>query len=338
MAHESFEDEEVAQELNEHFVSIKVDKEERPDIDSVYMAVCLLLTGSGGWPTSIFMTPRQKPFYAGTYFPKKSTYGGIGFLELLQAIHAKWEQDKESLLEAAEEITRQLQSDTGKDEQTSDNFIDVKQQKRNCCHPLAQQAVSMFRRSFDEVYGGFGTALKFPTPHNLMFLMEYYKVTQEKDALAMAEKTLIQIYRGGLFDHIGFGFSRYSSDERFLVPHFEKMLYDNALLMMTYAQAFAVTGKEIYQKIAEQTAQYVLREMTAPEGGLRKGVSGRAELFSANLVDCAECTGAYGLRGKRRSGFGKIKGKAEERRRYSGVAGRNPGISHASWQDHFVHL
>ena len=189
MAHESFEDTEVAQELNQHYVSIKVDKEERPDIDSVYMSVCLLFTGSGGWPTSIFMTPDQKPFFAGTYFPKTNAYGRMGFLELLRAIDQKWKTDRDSLFQSAEEITRQLQEDS----------------RQSCVEPhlLAKQAFLQFQRSFDAAYGGFGNAPKFPMPHNLMFLMEYYQISQEQSALKMAEKTLEQMYRGGLFDHIG---------------------------------------------------------------------------------------------------------------------------------------
>lgn len=253
MAHESFEDPEVAQELNQHYISIKVDKEERPDIDSVYMSVCLLFTGSGGWPTSIFMTPEQKPFFAGTYFPKTSAYGYMGFLELIRAIYEKWEKDRDSLFQSAEQITRQLQEDM----------------RQSCEEPhlLANQAFLQFQHSFDTKHGGFGNAPKFPMPHNLMFLMKYYQVSQERSALAMAEKTLEQMYRGGLFDHIGYGFSRYSTDEYFLVPHFEKMLYDNALLLMAYTQAFALTGKELYQRAAQQIEEYIQREMTAPEGG-----------------------------------------------------------------------
>ncbi len=253
MAHESFEDTEVAQELNQHYVSIKVDKEERPDIDSVYMSVCLLFTGSGGWPTSIFMTPDQKPFFAGTYFPKTNAYGRMGFLELLRAIDQKWKTDRDSLFQSAEEITRQLQEDS----------------RQSCVEPhlLAKQAFLQFQRSFDAAYGGFGNAPKFPMPHNLMFLMEYYQISQEQSALKMAEKTLEQMYRGGLFDHIGYGFSRYSTDEYFLVPHFEKMLYDNALLLMAYTQAYALTGKELYQRVAQEITEYIQREMTAPEGG-----------------------------------------------------------------------
>lgn len=287
MAHESFEDEEVAEELNRNFISIKVDKEERPDIDSIYMSVCMMLTGSGGWPTSIFMTPEQKPFYAGTYFPKNASYGSIGFLGLLKVIHEKWTQNENSLVKTGEEITRQLKRYTeGEIQQFAENA-----ESQGIYEKLSEQAFLWFWNSFDRVNGGFGKAPKFPTPHNLIFLMDYYSVTGEKHALEMAEKTLLQMYKGGIFDHIGYGFSRYSTDNYFLVPHFEKMLYDNALLLLSYTKAFSITGKNIYRKIAEKTADYILREMTSPEGGFysaqdadSEGVEGRYYVFDYNEI------------------------------------------------------
>lgn len=194
MAHESFEDPAVAALLNAHFVSIKVDKEERPDIDSIYMSVCQALTGSGGWPTSIFMTPEQKPFFAGTYFPKTARYGSAGFLQLLQMIANKWQSDRQSLTDSAEGILAFLEQT-----ETAQATADAR---------LLDDALTWFRQSFDANYGGFGGAPKFPTPHNLLFLMTDAEKTGDEAALTMAETTLRQMYRGGMFDHIGGGFSR----------------------------------------------------------------------------------------------------------------------------------
>lgn len=269
MAHESFEDLDIAELLNRFFVSIKVDKEERPDIDSIYMAVCQAFTGSGGWPTSIFMTPDQKPFFAGTYFPKTSRGGFIGFRELLTAIQEQWETDRQSLLRSAENIVAHLrQPETGGDK------IDGS---------LIPAAVVQFKQSFDREYGGFGWAPKFPTPHNLLFLLDAYEHSGDQEVLNMVETTLRQMYRGGLFDHVGYGFARYSTDRYFLIPHFEKMLYDNALLIMSYAKAYDVTRNPFYREIAEKTAEYVLREMTGPHG----------EFYSAQDADSDGVEGKY---------------------------------------------
>ena len=277
LAHESFEDEEIAALLNQYFISIKVDKEERPDIDSVYMAVCQAFTGSGGWPTSIFMTADQKPFFAGTYFPKSSRGGMIGFRELLLAIHEKWKSDRDILLKQSDEIIKHLN--------VSQDSADVADMD------LTHLAVRQYERIYDEKYGGFGRAPKFPTPHNLLFLLDYYERYKTPSCLNMAEHTLIQMYRGGMFDHIGFGFCRYSTDKRFLVPHFEKMLYDNALLILAYCKAYAVTKKEIYLDIAEKTASYILREMTSSEGGFyssqdadSEGEEGKYYLFTPDEI------------------------------------------------------
>lgn len=257
MAEESFEDEMVARLLNRYFISIKVDKEERPDIDSVYMAVCQAFTGSGGWPTTIFLTPDQKPFFAGTYFPKVSRNGYMGLLELLQIAWKKWQTDRASLIEAADAVIASLNRNTAA--AAKKEVKSVRQQ--------ADRAAESFRQIYDEKNGGFGNAPKFPSPHNLLFLMRYYEKMGDKRAMEMVEKTLLQMYRGGMFDHIGGGFSRYSTDKYFLVPHFEKMLYDNALLILAYVKAYELTKNELYRRIAERTAGYVLREMTAPEGG-----------------------------------------------------------------------
>ncbi|QAT42356.1 thioredoxin domain-containing protein [Aminipila luticellarii] len=277
MAHESFEDQQVADILNTHFVCIKVDKEERPDIDSIYMAVCQAFTGSGGWPTSIFMTYEQKPFFAGTYFPKGSNYGMMGFIDLLDAIIQNWQTNRHQLLETSEEVIRQLHAPAKKSESIDGMLID--------------EAVQLFEKGFDKTYGGFGNAPKFPMPHNLLFLMNYYGAKPDKSILEMIETTLLHMYKGGIFDHIGYGFSRYSTDRYFLVPHFEKMLYDNALLLMSYTKAFELTEKEIYKQIAQKTAQYVLREMTSPEGGFycaqdadSEGIEGKYYVFDYDEI------------------------------------------------------
>ena len=279
MAHESFEDRDTAELLNRWFISIKVDREERPDVDSVYMAVCQAFTGGGGWPASIFLTPEKRPFFAGTYFPKRRQGGMVSFGELLTLIHEKWERDRAALLGPAEEIVallNQSKAENGKAEPE-----------------LLEEAVGLYKRLFDRENGGFGGAPKFPSPHNLRFLLAYYGRRGDRDCLEMAERTLLQMYRGGLFDHVGGGFCRYSTDELFLVPHFEKMLYDNALLTLAYCEAYSTTRKELYLLTAERTADFVLREMTAPEGGFYSaqdadsdGEEGKYYLFTPEEITC----------------------------------------------------
>ena len=295
MAHESFEDEETARILNQYFISIKVDKEERPDIDSIYMAVCQAFTGNGGWPTTIFLTPDQKPFFAGTYFPKKAKYGQIGLQELLLTVWEKWKTDRKTLLDSAEDIISYLK-------QKSESVIlgQKSEEIEEEDVQLMETAFRHYKQLFDPKNGGFGRAPKFPTPHNLLFLMRYYEKTGNKEALNMVEKTLVQMYRGGIFDHIGGGFSRYSTDDYFLAPHFEKMLYDNALLIMAYCKAYQLTGKSIYYGVAKETADYVLREMTSKEGGFysaqdadSEGVEGKYYLFEPKEIVqiCGEAEG-----------------------------------------------
>lgn len=285
MAHESFEDGEVAEIMNRSFIAVKVDREERPDIDSIYMTVCQAFTGSGGWPMTIFLTPEQKPFFAGTYFPKTSAYGRIGLVELLLQVQERWRTNRERMLESAEEITGILQKQAlqGSRSPADEGVVETER--------LIGRAVAFFKESYDQKYGGFGEAPKFPTPHQLLFLMRYYEKSGDRDALGMAEKTLLQMYRGGIFDHIGGGFSRYSTDAYFLVPHFEKMLYDNALLLSAYCKAFQITKKQIYLDVARKTARYVLREMTSPEGAFysaqdadSEGEEGKYYLFTPDEI------------------------------------------------------
>ncbi len=240
MARESFEDDEVARYLNARFVSVKVDREERPDVDGIYMRACQALTGGGGWPASVFLTAGGEPFYAGTYFPKDY------FLRVLRAIAEKWESDRPALLHSGREIVKAL----GREGEALRTLVEDA--------PVGQ-AVSMFRSAFDGKYGGFGVAPKFPSPHNLMFLLH--------TAPELAEKTLEGMYRGGIFDHVGGGFCRYSTDRYWLIPHFEKMLCDNALLAMAYLLAFERTGNDLWKAVAAGTLRYAERELMSPEGG-----------------------------------------------------------------------
>lgn len=266
MAHESFEDEKAAELLNREFIAIKVDREERPDVDAVYMAVCQALTGSGGWPLTIIMTPEQKPFFAGTYLPKNSRYGILGLMELLEEVSRQWKTDREKLLTSGDEITAFMQKQS----------LGINRTERSAGEIL-DKAPRFFARSFDKEWGGFGDAPKFPAPHNLVYLIRYSVLQQDDYALLMAEHTLEQMYRGGIFDHIGGGFSRYSTDKKWLIPHFEKMLYDNALLAIAYLEAFQLTRRPLYRTVVRKTLDYVLDELTDSEGGFYCGQDADSE-------------------------------------------------------------
>ncbi len=280
MARESFEDKTAAEILNKNYISVKVDREERPDIDSVYMSVCQAFTGSGGWPMSIFMTWDKKPFFAGTYFPPQPRFGMPGFSELLNAVAEQWNRNREELLRSAEGITARLK-------QLNTSYRNAVNE--DLCH----RAVKLFSDSFDVVYGGFGIAPKFPVPHNSLFLTLYAQRNDDSKVLEMVEKTLTQMRKGGIFDHIGGGFSRYSTDQYFLAPHFEKMLYDNALLIIAYASVYVAAKRYNYLDTAKKTAEYVLREMTSKEGGFysaqdadSEGIEGRYYTFAlAEIMD-----------------------------------------------------
>ncbi len=279
MAHESFEDQEIADILNNYFISVKVDREERPDIDSVYMPICQSFTGSGGWPMSIFMTAQQKPFFAGTYFPPVSRQGMIGFKELLLAIAKQWRERKSSLLATADQIIDAVR----KEQQSADqNSYEDRIPDQTAWH-LPAHAAHLFSQSFDAVRGGFGNAPKFPLAHNLVFLLLYAKLSNDQTAAHQALFTLKQMRKGGIFDQIGYGFSRYSTDAHYLVPHFEKMLYDNALLILAYAAAYKSSGDTFFLETAEQTADYIFREMTNDDGAF----------FSAQDADSEGEEGRY---------------------------------------------
>lgn len=262
MAEESFEDEDVARLLNSQFVSIKVDREERPDLDAVYMEVCKTMTGSGGWPMTLFLTPEQKPFFAGTYFPKNSARGMVGFLNLLASVSEAWKRQRKDLLNQAEMILSHIRQDASRQRNGKGDVSDY-EKIRN----LLKKAEEQMKRDYDSQYGGFGMAPKFPMGHNLLFLLDRYEQTGDEELLQMAEKTLQQMYKGGIFDHLGGGFSRYSTDPYFLVPHFEKMLYDNGLLIAAYTRGYELTGKKQYLDVAERTADWILREMQGGHGG-----------------------------------------------------------------------
>lgn len=255
MAHESFEDESVARLINEIFIPVKVDREERPDIDKVYMQVAILMTGSGGWPLTIFLTPDKTPFFAATYIPKNNQYGHKGLIEILQQVKELWKYQQNKLLEQGNQLIDALQKNS------------VNLNGEILTNEILERAFQEFSDRFDNKAGGFGKAPKFPSPHQLLFLLRYWKRTENEQALAMVEKTLQSMQAGGIFDHIGFGFHRYSTDKNWILPHFEKMLYDQALLSMSYLEAYQMTGKIIYSDTARKILNYVTRDMMSEEGG-----------------------------------------------------------------------
>jgi uncharacterized protein len=255
MAHESFENDEIAKILNDSFVCIKVDREERPDIDHLYMTVCQMMTGHGGWPLTIIMTPDKKPFYAGTYFPKESRFGRIGLVDLLPRLKWAWEKKRSEITSSADTITDTVREAFGESTAGEEPGLEV-----------IRETYKHLVERFDNVYGGFGEEPKFPMPHNLLFLLRYWKRSGEETPLAMVEKTLKSMSMGGIFDHVGFGFHRYSTDEEWLVPHFEKMLYDQALIAYAYTEAYQATRVTWYKQVVEEIFVYVTRVLRAPEG------------------------------------------------------------------------
>ncbi len=266
MERESFENEQIAALMNEHFVSIKVDREERPDLDEVYMQATLAMNhGQGGWPMTVFLTPEQEPIFAGTYFPPNDRWGRPGFASVLKKVAEYWRQDAQGLRRQAGQLTARLKDSTRIAAPMSVG------------EPELAAAVAQFAQEFDPRFGGFGTAPKFPPATALSFLLRRYHRTQDPHTLVMVRRTLDAMAAGGMYDHIGGGFARYSTDERWLVPHFEKMLYDNALLARTYVEGYQVTGEIAYRDVATETLDYVLREMTSPEGGFYSATDADSE-------------------------------------------------------------
>ena len=255
MEHESFESDRIARIMNEHFVCIKVDREERPDLDQIYMNAVQMMTGRGGWPMSVFLTPDLKPFYGGTYWPETSKMGMPGFDQVLAAVADAWKNRRTEAVQQADEITQHLAKPAAP---SSSGELGL---------PLLHRAGSVLSRIFDRRHGGFGGAPKFPHAMDIKLALRLWRRAPRDETLEMAMITLDRMAGGGIYDHLGGGFARYSVDERWLVPHFEKMLYDNALLTGCYVDAYLATGKERYARVARETIDYILRDMTDPLGG-----------------------------------------------------------------------
>jgi uncharacterized protein YyaL (SSP411 family) len=257
MARESFEDEATAELMNENFINIKVDREERPDLDAIYMRAVVAMSGRGGWPLTVFLTPEGKPFFGGTYFPPEERHGLPAFRQVLESASRAYKQRKDDIMGAAQGVLAHILQQDQSPGVPSAALSPV----------MLDEAVKRLRQRFDAAYGGFGVAPKFPQATVLDFLLRSYHRTGNREALRMVERTLEKMAQGGMYDQLGGGFHRYSVDRQWLVPHFEKMLYDNALLSRLYIRAYQATGKPFYRKIAEETLDYVAREMTSSEGG-----------------------------------------------------------------------
>jgi len=310
MERESFEDHEVAALLNEAFVCIKVDREERPDIDAVYMEAARMMSGGGGWPLTIVMTPDKRPFFAATYLPKTSRFGRPGMMELVPRIAELWSSRRDELVDTAGRVTSAMRSQAAPS-RGAELGTDV-----------MDEAYGQLRSAFDSEHGGFGTAPKFPTPHQLLFLLRYWNRTGETEALAMVESTLRAMRRGGVYDHVGFGFHRYSTDAEWLLLHFEKMLYDQAMLTMAYTEAHLATGDVDYERTARELIEYVLRDMTDERGAFHsaedadsEGVEGKFYVWDSSEVrdvlgeeDAGFAADVFGL-----TGAGNVRDEASGR-------------------------
>jgi len=265
MNRESFQDEEVAELLNKYFIPIKVDREERPDIDEVYMTFSQALTGSGGWPLNVFATPYAKPFFVGTYFPKESRFRYTGLIELLGRMKNLWEKEREKVIEESDHIVEEVKS----------SFLSY--EKGEVEENIIDNAVQNLKETFDRKYGGFGSRPKFPMPQNILLLLDYGDRNNDNESIFMAKHTLDSMFKGGVFDHIGYGFCRYSVDEKWLVPHFEKMLYDNALLGIAYSKAYEVTRESLYKEVVEKIYEFTFRDMISEGGGFYSALDADSE-------------------------------------------------------------
>ena len=282
MAHESFEDDEIAKIMNENFINIKVDREERPDIDDIYQKVSQIAVGTGGWPLSIFLTPDQKPFYVGTYFPKYSRYGMPGFDTILNQLAEAYKSKKQEIHTTTSEFMHAL----------SHSAKDVEEKEENIERSISDEAAIGLLQMGDPIYGGFGQAPKFPNASNLLFLLHYYDISGISRFKDFVMFSADKMAAGGIHDHLGGGFARYSTDQKWLVPHFEKMLYDNALLTQLYAELYQVSGNIKYLKIVEKILEYVIAEMTSSEGGFysaqdadSEGEEGKFYVWSKMEID-----------------------------------------------------
>jgi uncharacterized protein YyaL (SSP411 family) len=282
MERESFENSDIAALMNEHFINIKVDREERPDLDQIYMSAVMAMTGHGGWPMSVFLTPELKPFFGGTYFPPSDSRGMAGFPRVLSSVHQAWHERQDEIIESATQMTEQLRA-----------FGTLAKGSGALDTKLLDQAARTTMRGFDPLHGGFGQAPKFPHPMDLKVLLRHHVRTGDTQALHIVRHTLDKMARGGIYDHLGGGFARYSTDVRWLVPHFEKMLYDNALLASVYLEAYQLTRDADFGRVARETMDYILGRMTSPEGSFystedadSEGVEGKYYVWSpAEVTD-----------------------------------------------------
>ena len=263
MEKDSFEDQEVADLLNEHFVSIKVDREERPDLDQQYMAACQALTGQGGWPLTVFLTPAKKPFYAATFIPKNARYGMNGMIDILPRLSAFWKEDRDRVVNAGDELVEAMRKLSGTDLDAGSGTAAGSELPGE---ELLHSTYGHLKGSYDQHYGGFGDAPKFPAPHQLLFLLRYWKRSGDEDALKMAVESLRAMHRGGIFDQLGYGMHRYSVDKEWLVPHFEKMLYDQALTAISALEAYRAAGDQEMALFARRIFSYLLTDLLSSEG------------------------------------------------------------------------